>query len=346
MRNTIIKTVTFIAGLYFILEFLLPESLLVKVGLSSNVHENVTRGVILVGSMALGLGIINLLLQHGSKIVFRRRGWFDSLALLFGLFLMMSITFLDWKGSLGVQSETSQLNMLSEFARKIVNDAKEKVVTQHTFAERLQMLQDHSLSELNVVQAQATARAALTEAGDKQLLVDELGKDFTDRLNETRGSLAQLQPTAGEAESNFTTTTALITQLSGVANSYSAYAGALQELSLVKRIWRFLFDGLFVALGSAMFSLLGVYIASAAYRAFRVKSLESALMMVSAVIVMLGQIPFGISVYEHMPTIRQWLLETPNSAAFRAIALGAAVAGVVMSFRMWLSLESEYNSRR
>jgi hypothetical protein len=90
-----------------------------------------------------------------------------------------------------------------------------------------------------------------------------------------------------------------------------------------------------------MFALLGVYIAAAAYRAFRVRTIESALMMSAAVIVMLGQISFGKEIYEGMPSLRQWLLEVPNSAAFRAIRLGAGIAGLMLAIRMWLSIESK-----
>jgi hypothetical protein len=112
-------------------------------------------------------------------------------------------------------------------------------------------------------------------------------------------------------------------------------------------VYDFLYDGLFNQLGSAMFALLGVYIAAAAYRAFRIRTIESALMMVAAVIVMLGQISFGREIYEHMPSIRQWLLEVPNSAAFRAIRLGAGVAGLMLAIRMWLSIESKsFSSER
>jgi hypothetical protein len=39
--------------------------------------------------------------------------------------------------------------------------------------------------------------------------------------------------------------------------------------------------------------------------------------------------------------VRLWLLRVPNSAAFRAIEIGAAIAGLVMAFRMWLSIESQ-----
>jgi hypothetical protein len=94
-----------------------------------------------------------------------------------------------------------------------------------------------------------------------------------------------------------------------------------------------------------MFSLLAFYMAAAAYRAFRIRSAESALMMGAALLVMLGQIPFGIWVWDRFPEIRLWLLTVPNAAAFRGIAIGAAVAGLVMAFRMWLSIESESFSR-
>jgi hypothetical protein len=89
-----------------------------------------------------------------------------------------------------------------------------------------------------------------------------------------------------------------------------------------------------------MFALLGFYMAAAAYRAFRIRSYESALMMAAAVIVMLGQIPFGIWIWEGFTDIRLWLLSTPSTGAFRAVKFGAAIAGLIMAFRMWLSIET------
>jgi hypothetical protein len=126
-----------------------------------------------------------------------------------------------------------------------------------------------------------------------------------------------------------------------LSSAYSVLTQSTRSRATINKLYDFLFDGLFNQLGSAMFALLGVYIAAAAYRAFRVRTLESALMMTAAVVVMLGQISFGKQVYEHMPAIRQWLLEVPNSAAFRAIRLGAGVAGLLLAIRMWLSIESK-----
>ena len=95
-----------------------------------------------------------------------------------------------------------------------------------------------------------------------------------------------------------------------------------------------------VPLGSAMFSLLAFYIVTAAYRSLRIRSLEALVMMIPALIVMLGQIPHGpLYVSESLPDIRRWLLENLNTAAFRAIFFGSAIAGLAMAIRMWLSLE-------
>ena len=101
-----------------------------------------------------------------------------------------------------------------------------------------------------------------------------------------------------------------------------------------------------MSLGSAMFSLLGAYIAAAAYRAFRIKTWESSLMMFAALVVMLGQISYGSLLYHDMPLVRGWLLEVPNSAVSRAITIGSTVAGFVLALRMWFSIESDSFSKK
>ena len=101
----------------------------------------------------------------------------------------------------------------------------------------------------------------------------------------------------------------------------------------------FLFSGLFNNLGSAMFSLLAFYIAGAAYRSFRVQSVEASLMMLAALVVMIGQIPLGFYITEHFPTVRNWLMTQVSTPGIRAIIFGILVAMLVTAVRMWLSLE-------
>ena len=97
MRTRLIKLVTFLGGIYFFLEFVLPGTVFgVKI---DTYHDQISNGFITVGAMAAGLGLINLLMQHGSKIIFRRREWVYSAALLSGLAIMIAVTWQDWSGN-------------------------------------------------------------------------------------------------------------------------------------------------------------------------------------------------------------------------------------------------------
>lgn len=102
------------------------------------------------------------------------------------------------------------------------------------------------------------------------------------------------------------------------------------------------------AVGSTIFSLLAFYLASAAYRAFRVRTAEAALMMASALIVMLGQTPFGMYLtgwmgerfsFLWLPNVAGWMLREPISAVFRGLIFGVMLGAIATALRYWLSLE-------
>ena len=102
------------------------------------------------------------------------------------------------------------------------------------------------------------------------------------------------------------------------------------------------------ALGSAIFSLLSFYLATASYRAFRVKTAEAGLMMAAALIIMLGQTPFGMYLSGWMgdkfsalwlPNVAGWILRVPNTGLFRALIFGVMMGAMATAIRYWLSLE-------
>lgn len=122
--------------------------------------------------------------------------------------------------------------------------------------------------------------------------------------------------------------------------------------SQVHRLYDVLFTGLFQPLGATLFSVLAFYIASAAFRAFRIRTAEAAFMMVSAFVVMLGQVPVGQWLTRGLPTsvenplhylrvenATDWLLNTWSMAGVRAVDFGIAVGALAMALRVWLSLE-------
>jgi hypothetical protein len=125
----------------------------------------------------------------------------------------------------------------------------------------------------------------------------------------------------------------------------------------VVKAYSLLFRGLWQNLDAAMFSLLAFYIASAAYRAFRIRSGEALVLMATALILMLGQVPIGMALTSWIPeggrlpffgtpyslfrieNFSRWLLMRVNNPVQRAIEFGVGLGGLAMGLRVWLSLE-------
>jgi hypothetical protein len=262
---------------------------------------------------------------------------------------------------------TEEVMRLKQFAERIVSDQAKGEVPAHSVEHsrevsarlsaelagaprtpevRVRFLQA-ALSDVlprvtqGVKEAQFTVE--LKGGSDERALFKRAWRDFKEAEVAVQSELASF-----EGDTEGVTPAAPLAALPGLAQGLGRMASAYQGIqeaayrtSLLRRSYGLLFDGFFISLGAAMFSLLGFYICAAAYRAFRIRSMESALMMTAALLVMLGQIPFGLWISEALPGIRLWLLQVPSTGAARAIEIGASVAGLVMAFRMWLSIESE-----
>jgi len=107
--------------------------------------------------------------------------------------------------------------------------------------------------------------------------------------------------------------------------------------------YMWIFRNVQMPMGATMFALLAFYIASAAYKAFRARSAEATVLLLAAIVVMLGQVPIGVAMFgEGILDITQWILDVPNLAAKRGIALGVGLGSVAVSLRILLGIERTY----
>lgn len=120
--------------------------------------------------------------------------------------------------------------------------------------------------------------------------------------------------------------------------------------ALPQDAYTLLFEGLLRNLDATMFSILAFYIVSAAYRAFRIRTPEAAVLMIIALILMMGQVPLGMAVTNWIPNhdlvanlrienFSQFILKSINGPVQRAITFGLGLGALAMSLRIWLSLE-------
>jgi|Deesub1362B_J571_1020462.scaffolds.fasta_scaffold03446_6 hypothetical protein len=103
-----------------------------------------------------------------------------------------------------------------------------------------------------------------------------------------------------------------------------------------------LYEYVMVPLNATTFSLLAFYMASAAYRAFKARSMEATLLLLSAFVLMIGLTSFGDMISKNLPYFAQWVLDVPNLAAQRGIVLGIALGVIATSLKIMLGIERSW----
>lgn len=112
--------------------------------------------------------------------------------------------------------------------------------------------------------------------------------------------------------------------------------------------YKWMYDYTMSPLSATLFSILAFFIASAAFRAFRARSLDATLLLLAAVIVMFAKVPWGeyftglVLGPDAAKETVAWIMQVPNVAATRGILIGVALGIVITSLKIIFGIERSY----
>jgi hypothetical protein len=102
-----------------------------------------------------------------------------------------------------------------------------------------------------------------------------------------------------------------------------------------------LFNTILIPIQATIFSLLAFFVASAAYRAFRARSVLATILLLTAFLVMFRWLPLGF-VSSADNSVVAWILSVPNMAANRAITMGIGLGATATAIKIVLGIERTY----
>jgi len=154
-----------------------------------------------------------------------------------------------------------------------------------------------------------------------------------------------------------TLTTFVVMALTGLLPINWRWIGFAENLMNLDGPHMYLFQYMFVPMQATMFSVLAFFIASAAFRAFRARSIEATALLIAGCVIMIGRVPVGdwlasqtvVSLGAwgersliNFPYITDWLLNIPNAAAQRGIVLGVILSQIAIAVRIIFGIERTY----
>jgi hypothetical protein len=91
------------------------------------------------------------------------------------------------------------------------------------------------------------------------------------------------------------------------------------------REFLWIFNWVYQAIYPTLYSTTALFITSAAYRTFKLRTIDSGIMMIVAVLMILSWMTLGNLAFPPSVPIGDWILKVPNNAGFRGMTIGVAL---------------------
>lgn len=118
----------------------------------------------------------------------------------------------------------------------------------------------------------------------------------------------------------------------------------IPEIGLgLRNYWfTFLYNNVLIPLSSSVYAILAFYITSAAYRAFKARSLEAGLLLLAGSILVFRNAPLGTFLIPASADLGDWIFNIPNMAVNRAIMIGGGLGAMILGIRTLMGYERGY----
>lgn len=330
LKRQLPLVICFVLGIAMALQYYVPSTWSQKLG------SQMSDWYIIISIFAAFLGFGSVAHHHYRKLSQKLPGWGYSAVVFLGVVLMLLVGFI----SGGKQSSERPPDEQGEDAEPVVTlDAQGKTVKRIERVYRPIPDREEETDEQEL--AIKTPPLPLTADKDpKKFKVLEVEIDYA-----ADGKVSKALERKFDRKGNLLATREREIDKDGVLVPYEG----------IPTSFGWMFSNILFPLQSTMFALLGFYIASAAFRSFRAKSFEAGLLLVTALIVLIGNVPFtnyiwaeqlGIHHFHgiriEMPDAVNWLMQTPNTAARRGVGFGVALGIIATSLKIIFGIERGY----
>ncbi|MFA5869440.1 MAG: hypothetical protein WC941_07055 [Candidatus Bathyarchaeia archaeon] len=108
--------------------------------------------------------------------------------------------------------------------------------------------------------------------------------------------------------------------------------------------YTWIFKNVYVSLGTTLYAITGFYIFSAAYRAFRARNIDAAILLIGGIFVLLANAPIGEVIWGGFPLIGNWFNNVGQVPGMRTFTVVGALGLLAFGFRALIGKERGFYS--
>lgn len=100
--------------------------------------------------------------------------------------------------------------------------------------------------------------------------------------------------------------------------------------------FKWLYNNIQVPAAATVYAIIGFYVVFAAYRAFRARTVEASILLVTGFLTLMWGSSIGHVIWPGIGQVVPWIVDVPNTAGFRGYTVAVAIATVAVGSALFL----------